>query len=594
MPLDAVIEPPEAVSREWSNGAQKWIHVPRGWRPDLRIIFDGAELFARGELLREPIRAPAWTRSITVRPSDVDWERGEFRLRVSVPPDVRLWGARVYGKPIVFADINSRQLQSAPIPIELHDAQGVVEVRIAAVRGDDRRVMRLKVDLPLIGLWFNHEGAWERHSPSRELNVGELRRRTCLVHVPILSDNSGSPWIAIQGHREVGVPTKRPSQFRDLAGWGQSLELAQGRYNRPPEDRRVTLASRVIDRGCVLDCVQLLASDSVIVRLQDPIEPSDEHSIVAWTSRGHLAEIGREYITPTQDGRSWQFDRSSYGHDFSGSIVAVAVAYRGKRLGAWWDDDWCRCVRNQVRDGQAKEAAQLIRWFQLPVVDPRCADTIRALVEEHGLAFAEAWLVWADAGMPPPSGARERIEADDLRPPIADPAWYEVVRYMFADWNPRPEDVEQLATDFEVIASDLNELLVPLPLASLVERLSETAPLLIGRLVRQWLSDRSQFTSQARWLLSALANQIRPPTRDRSAADEWDDSDPRVAGLQISTPFVEEMLKTAQLQSDGIHVEPHAAENLQTLLQHPDVPRLVALHLLESLELALSVNHVTT
>lgn len=595
MPLDAIVEPSDAVAHQWTCDAHKWVLVPGRWPDNLRILLDDAELFAAGELTREPVDAPAWVGAVAVRLTDIDWERATFRLRVSVPTDVRVLGARVFGKAIRFGDCDSRTFKSAPISIELHDAKGSVDVRLALMNGGDRRVIRHKENLPLEGLLLNHEGLWQRHGPDRELNVGTFRRKTCLVHLPNPSEENGRPWVAIQGYREVGVPTNRPGQVRDLAGWGQPLELAEGRYNRPAGDPRLKLASRVIDRGCVLDLLQLAGSADVIVRLQDPIEPSSEHCLVVWTSEGHLISIGRDDISMTQDGRAWQFNRSACGLDYSGSIIAVAAAYRGKRLGAWWTDDWCRFVRYHVGDGHAGEAAALLRWFQFPVLDERDAGTIRALAADHGLAFAKAWLLWRDDGTSWQATGTERIAAmENLRPPTADPAWYEVVREVLAGWNPQPEDAEQLVTGFEQIESDLKEFVDRLPLASLVERVAEAAPLLTGRLVWQWLSNKTEFASQAKPLLGALANQIRPRTNEDRHGRDAEDFDPRVNGLRLSRPFTEQLLETARSQSNGDAVDGHAAENLQTLLQHPNVSRLVAAHLLESLEPSNNASHVTT
>lgn len=599
IPNDAIVEPTSAVSMQWSVGQHTWISIARNWPADFKILLDGAELFSGGTSRLEPAGEPAWASTISVQLTDMNWRRGEFALLISAAPEVRLATARVFGTVAPLTYINQRTVKSAPIAMHVYDARGTVEIRIAAQCRDERRVVRRKASLPLDGLWFNHNGFWKRHNPRSEVNISELRRRTCLVHVPREPDTTERPWLAFEGHREVGVPMKKPGQPHGLAGWGQALELAQGRYNRPRNDERIELAPRVVDRGCVLDCFQMHTANSVIVRLQDPIEPSDEHRIVAWTAEGHLIEIGGGDIRPVTHNATWHVDRSSCTFENSGRFIAIAVAYRGVRLGAWWADDWLRAVLNHCQNGRAKEAAQLLRWFQLPVLDRRYTGSIRALVNEYAPAFAEAWLVWRDKGYVARAPVGERIEADDLRPAAAEPGWYESVRDLLAGWRPRADDAEWLVSAFEQNAIELNEQLNSLPLASLVEGIVPVSPLLTGRLVREWLSRQNQYSHQSRALLTALARQIQrravnPAIASGSFAGvDSGDFDPRVRELRLSQPFVDELLKTAASQCAGSTVERHAAENLQRLLQHQNFSALVTAHLLETLVLAENPDHVT-
>lgn len=599
IPNGSSIEPAVAVSRQWSAGECTWIQIAKGWPADFKIVFEGAELFSGGTSGVEPVVEPAWTRTVSVQLADINWERGEFALLISASPQVSILGARVFGGAVHIAHLNERTVKSAPIAMRIHDPRGAFEIRIAAKSEGDRRIIRRKERFPLKGLWFNHDGFWRRHNPDSEVNVAEIRRQTCLVHVPRAPSTSERPWLAFEGRREVGVPVRRPGQPHGLAGWGQPLELAQGRYNHSLSDEHVELASRVIDRGCVLDCFQMHAVNSLVVRLQVPIEPSDEHRIIAWTAEGHLAEIGGNDIRPVTQNATWYVNRSSCSFENSGRFVAVALAYRNLRLGAWWADDWPRTVLKHCRNGRAKEAAQLLRWFQLPVLDYRYAGTIRALATEYGSAFAEAWLAWRDRGDTARAPIGERIEADDLRPAAADPGWYEVVRNLLTEWKPCPNDAERLISAFEQHAIELNERLNQLPMASLVEEIAQVAPWLTGRLVREWLSDKNQNPRESKALLAALADQVRGTASsqlrasDRDHGDDSGNFDPRVKALRLSQPFVDELLKTAASQCAGSAVEPHAAENLQRLLQHQTFSSLVTAHLLETLVLPENSIHVT-
>ncbi len=605
VPLDVQITPSDA-GEQFRRGNHRWLRLGRGELSTFRMTLDGVELFSAQSSEREPVAQPSELHSIGLELFQVDHDQGTFRVRVSLPSPVRLLALRAFGQQIELPTVDSRTLQTSPIDFDVNDRQGQIPVWLAVICHRRRIVVRRTLTVPGQGLFLCKKEAWQKHDSETELNVGELRREIGLIRLPPANEESfyePREWVVRQGYRQVTtLPTKRPGSLHGLSGWGQPLELTEGKYNRLREDRRVKVASSVIDRGCVLGCLHSPNSSNVVVCLQDPLELSRDHEIIVWTSGGHVVRIDPTKIQRNETDRLWQFHRRECG--LESHFFAVAVAYRGKRLGAWWDDAWWEFVRFSLREKDPEQTAAMIRWFQFPVLEPRMANEIQEQGKEQGLAFAKAWLVWEDTTEDWHAGkTRQMISLNDsgngmsllrtLRPSATDPAWYEVIRHTFANWSPKPHEAEELAGAFKQTArlADPHAPHHP-PLADLVDQLSEAAPLLMGRLVRQWLSTRSDKNEDAKRLVKWLAERIAIPKQAGYESDGEYDS--RIPALKLPPPFVEAIINSARDFAEGGVVEGSQSENLHLLMQHPRFCRLVAAHLLTSIPMSGTSHRVAT
>ena len=281
-------------------------------------------------------------------------------------------------------------------------------------------------------------------------------------------------------------------------------------------------------------------------------------------------------------------------------MIAIAVAYRGKRLGAWWSDDWWHHVRCLVRENSALQVAMLMRWFQLPILQPRVVTELRALVHDNGLDFATAWLAWADRDHYQPLTATDRIDVmDHLRPPLWNSAWHEVMRDLLSGWQPTTSDAERLASKIDSASCEGAET-TPLPMENAIRQVASVTPLLAARIMSQWLTGKPEFAHQARHLLDAISDRIKPPSEPLPKQDDallrsGYEIDPRVSGLELSPTFVDDILRHASEKCrDDQAIDRQQDINLVTLLQNTKFAQLVTAHLLKSIDPNNLNNHVTT
>ena len=123
--------------------------------------------------------------------------------------------------------------------------------------------------------------------------------------------------------------------------------------------------------------------------LLNEIEPDDGHHIVIWTESGKLANIAREYIS-IKDSR-WTVDPEIVGIEGDVAIIAAAIAFRGTRLGSWWDDDWWHVLASVNNDEAALDAAMCLQWFRLPLLHHTLK--INQLARKFGQSFIRAWIL---------------------------------------------------------------------------------------------------------------------------------------------------------------------------------------------------------
>lgn len=576
VPRDAKVEPMAAVAGQFVSRNRKWIRLAHNWPKDLRILLDEVEIFSGAAVA--PVATEArWTKQVSVTPRDINWDANTLTLQISKPPECELIGVRVSGDPVCLRSQSSTSVKTQVLPIELND-RGQMDVRLCVKMNGARRILHHTPRPEFAGLLVHRDGTWQPHRHGDSINLGELRRKRCRVQAPAKGSDAYSEsdrsWIAVQGNHSVSIPT-------DVGGWGQGLKFVFGKYNRPSYYLPQPLASKVIDRGAVLDCIRMNASSDILIRLQDPIEPSTEHQIIVWSDSGEVTAIGMQDIRTNHDAKHWSFNRYAGGLDFKGSIIAVGVAYRGTRIGAWWVDDWFDYLAHMIDAEDLTEIAMMLRWYRIPVLESPTLAAMQALVCKNAVAFASAWLSNHSGATPLDElDSTSVLTSLSLKMPSSDMAWYSVIRILFSSWEPSGDEASDLA---EVLARQSEG--PPGSIDSLVQRMAEAAPLLVGKLVRACLRNRKSLPVLKQVWLKSVVEEIKPP---RHADGDWrpggNDFDKRLKGLELSPQFVDNMLKTARDISNGYEVPVHDRENLRSLLQHPNFSRLVVANLLESID----------
>lgn len=581
IPNDATIVPETAVAGRYSSGNRTWIRLDHHWPEELRILLDEVEIFSGANIAQTKTDAD-WTNRVSVTHRNVNWDANTLVLQITTPANCELIGVRVGGNPVGLHHESSTSTRTSALPIELGEA-GQMDVRLCVAADGERRIVRRTPKLEFAGLLVHRDGRWQPHLHGDTINIGELRRKRCRVQPPTNGNGehgeTDRSWIAVQGNHSVSIPM-------DVGGWGQGLKFVLGKYNRPAFYQPRPLASKVVDQGAILDCICLSTGDDVLIRLQDPLEPSPEYQVVVWTDSGEVIAIASKDIRTDHDAKQWLFSRHAGGLDFQGQIIAVGVAFRGTRIGSWWVDDWFDRVVHLMDTDDVSELAAMLRWLRIPVLESKTLAPMKELVCKNAVAFASVWL--ADRRLETPQVETEStsiLASRSLVMPSADIAWYSVIRILFSAWEPSSEEANQLANSIAEASQQ-----APGSLDPIVQRMAEAAPMLVGKLVHGCLSNRQDPPKMKELWLNSVADEIRPPERSEAECYVKDDRtkrvrqvDRRVKGLNLSEPFVDQMLRTAREVSDGLEVPTHDRENLRALLQHPNFSRLVVAHLLESL-----------
>src|SRR5262249_13740824 len=182
-------------------------------------------------------------------------------------------------------------------------------------------------------------------------------------------------WALVEGDEWLARPSVLPRALPTVTGIGAPLTIRYGPYNSFGEELR--LAREVRDQGLLRD-VSLDSPGtprSARLELADEIVPSPEHRVV-WggangqrhdltaTALGHGLEIGPNRRLETgpngPTGPNLRGGVSWWEVQLPEAVtrpLAVAVAHKGRRLGAWYPHDWA-----QVLSALDVPAAAMVRW----------------------------------------------------------------------------------------------------------------------------------------------------------------------------------------------------------------------------------------
>ena len=373
-----------------------------------------------------------------------------------------------------FVQVASRSPLSGSIPPtrepprlpSRHKLFGVEEVcRIELLLGvtTGSTVMRLHhvVDLPLTGAAVLTSQGWVALRPGDALELEQGRLQPVKVFVMDIDR-----WVLLEGDLWVGRPWKTPRPLTALSGFGAPLQLCEGAYNHYRGTR--VLAGSVIDHG-TLAAVEVDALGSptrtVALQLSRPIEAGAEHTILWWDQNGTFQTLVPECYELQGQAMWWL---ASVEADLT-EPLAIAIAYRGTRLGSWWSAEWHISLRRLMRRLPHTVAA-LLRWFHLPVLSERYREEVRRFAFAYPGETLAAWV--GESGLPHP-----------LRWSEVDDGWLSAVRAIFWPVPPLVTPIRQ------VIAPLLPEDGAETPqefLPALAWELLRVSPLLMGLIVKRW------------------------------------------------------------------------------------------------------------
>jgi hypothetical protein len=360
---------------------------------------------------------PPWTIQVRVVPRLRRVRLGEM-LEVDIvhPADVEIEFVRVEGRPWSFVSISESKTALDPLPVDADALDGVIKFKIGVCADGERLVLRKQTVVAPEGTAVRGVGGWSPLASTAVLDVQDARATIYRVFPPPADEGSTArDWGLIEGDTFLRRLTRYPSPLEGLSGLGGELSVRHGPYNSiaPP----MTVAASVIDRGVVRNVSHGEGSPQFAIVLRGMVEPGDDHRVV-WCDRTgvtYMASVDSSHVFDDHRTTVWTCETPSGAT----SPWAIAVAYEGDRLGAWWDDDWAEqlLVDRAVGCG---EVAAMLRWLQLPILDSRVRHLVREFIGAHPKETAEAWVSHEHL----PDGLEFRRDED---------AWIDAVRKLLSD-----------------------------------------------------------------------------------------------------------------------------------------------------------------
>lgn len=408
------------------------------------------------------------------------------RLRITLPANTQLIFLRTCGRPIEFEQFPATTVRTEGITItpasfgfeENYRIELLLGLRTATNQPDRSSAtgitrLRVSAELPITGAAILTANGW---TPLRSHDALEHDQASTQPVKMFLADID--TWDVLEGDVWVRHLSKYPRPLMALSGSGAPLKLSQGVYNMYKEPR--ALAREVIDHGNVaaitIEAPGIEAREStehdehanraLCIRLVRSIEPGMQHTIHWWDRTGSFHTFAPE--GSEDHGMIW---RAGIPADVT-EPIAIAIAYNGTRLGSWWDERWSNAIRPPARQ-PAEMIAALLYWFHLPVLCERYLADVRSFVNAYPEKALAAWL--GKSSLPP------GLQWNEL-----DDGWLSAIRTIFWNWRLTNISIQQFLQPLLLMESQPNFLD---GLTSIAWKLLRVSPLLIGLVLKQWVTD---------------------------------------------------------------------------------------------------------
>jgi hypothetical protein len=426
------------------------------------------------------------------------------------------------------------------------------------------------LDVSVVGAARLDAGAWVVLKGGEALTTEQCRQSPFRLWLPLRRHGRSigwSEWALMEGDLWLSRAPRLPRPLPGASGAGAALTIRHGPYNSFGDE--LSVAREVRDHGLIRGVVLDPPDAPRVIRL----ELAGNVSLLPPADPAHLVPPHAEEREPIDAGaRGLWWDASGacldltlapvsqdgVGHWWEATLpeqatrpLAVAVAQVGFRLGAWWPHDWAETLQRCPLP--AGEAASLIRWLQLPLLNPDTLPLIRQFALREPGAVLAAWI----AGKPP-QGLDWRLEED---------GWLSAVRAVFKGWQPDLAGVDTLLDAIEE-HTRISPLMVALALTLL-----RVDPLLMGRAVRCYMQEHHQkrhgekaakaFLQQMTFDVAELPpGTSRQKLREYRTALVWDCA----TAMRVNDQIVRALLRAGVSLISGTELEPAQQLNLDAVM----------------------------
>jgi hypothetical protein len=303
---------------------------------------------------------------------------------------VSLWYARAEHKPVAVAGDAAR----FALRYRLSSTPGHLDFIVVFETPDGRTVLRrVHRDIHVEGFFRVFDGTYAPCDGARPITKDGLSFGRYEFHPPrqVQGDvRDRASWFLFEGSRPLRrLPRLRQPRLRP-EGLGAPLFARSGPVNSPG---RLKLAPGVVDFGqCkpahdlrpdAYGAFRIAVDESLLAQVNDL-------DCVIWDANGNvISGLIVEHTSPA-DGYSRLGILPSQP---SGSTCAIALAYRGVRVGAVWGTRWSQHVRELLDRGRQRGFA-VLRWLKLPIL---LEDALTVLRPEFTASPAALMLAWTQS-----------------------------------------------------------------------------------------------------------------------------------------------------------------------------------------------------
>lgn len=452
--------------------------IAPGWSGQLEALLDGEVIWTSNSAsATEPV-GPAgvsarFTATLDLRAregvtSKAPWE---LPIQIRIPQGwdfKRLRWRRGDGQRVELSELPSY------LTLTETDAVRPLVLRVRISNGSRSQTDVIRVPVPFVAaLKWNKERRPFHHVPGRKLMLGEAQKLIWSFSLPAENGEPRDPRICsfAEGNLLHGRLKARPATLPDLAGYGAPLHVVSDPYW--PDSSIMEVAPCVLDGG-VIGSVVWNAEEGGFHIKSTFKELGDDHRLSVWLSTAdgdaRVERLPIAELLPRDDGWFWPFAER-------GQLHAVALSFRGARLGSWFDFRWSHGLSEKL-PGSIPETAAMLRAWKAPFLQEEGEnfERVASWFEEHWLKILPIWITSTVAVGP--DGATWPM-------PRATVGWMAVVSEFLLSCLPAPDDES---------AGELVGTLAPgmegaNAVGSAVWKIADVCPILAARVARIYLNE---------------------------------------------------------------------------------------------------------
>jgi hypothetical protein len=416
--------------------------LPADSRDACRLLADGHEVWApsTGGSSRE-VRREALEVRVLDPPGRPGGPHGAVSVSITPAPGIDLLSVRRDGARCQLTQGGGRAW-TCDVPLAGRTPSDRLVLLVVYSAGSRLSARRVVVDLPLCGFFRVRGSTLEVAPPTRTITRGSVMAGRYVFYPPNDErDTEGTrrDWFMFEGRRPLARMPARGQPRLAPIGLGAGLVARRGPLNALDS---TNLAAGVVDFGDLRPGhdVSLETDGAVSFAIHDSlIDQVDEYAIAVWDRSGRI--ISGQIVEVNEPARGFTGVRALTAEPPE-SILALGLCYRGHRAGAMWASDWHRYIRN-LADRDVGRAAALLRWLQLPVLEPHALVAIRhECLHSNAVALFSAWTASSTVHSDDAELSLVLGDAGLMQPGAIDTCWYWALREVVGDWVPSVDAIE--------------------------------------------------------------------------------------------------------------------------------------------------------